>query len=196
MIKAVVFDCFGVVLRDVLTHTVAELKGANRDEEAAEVHGLMHAADRGIMSQDEALAGMSDILGTTKAELAERLALGEEPNRELLDFIKSLRPKYKVALMSNIASRERIAERLKSHSLDEWFDEVVVSGEVGFVKPEPEIYEITLSKLGVKAGETVFTDDIEYFCAVGEELGLHAVQFENTKQFIHDFRMLEEQYGN
>jgi len=196
VIKAVIFDCFGVVIRDVLTHTISELKGANRDEEAAEIHSLMHAADRGIMPQDESLEAISGILGITKNELMDELKNGEVPNTELLDFIKTLRPQYKTAMMSNISSRERIETRLDNHSLDEWFDDVIVSGEVGHVKPEPAIYELTLKKLGVTANEAIFTDDIEYFCQVGEELGLHVVPFESTKQFMHELKHLEEKYGD
>jgi len=196
VIKAVIFDCFGVVVRDVLTHMTSELKGANRDEDAAEIHGLMHAADRGIMSQDESLDAIAGILDIGKKELMDELKTGEVPNLELLDFIKTLRPTYKTAIMSNISSRERIEMRLDNHSLDEWFDGVIVSGEVGHVKPEPAMYELTLEKLGVQADEAIFTDDIEYFCQVGEELGLHAIPFENTKQFTHDFKQLEEKYGH
>lgn len=196
MIKAVIFDCFGVVIRDVLTHMISELKGANRDEEAAEVHGLMHAADRGIMSQDESLEAISKIFAISKNELIDQLTAGEVPNLELLEFIKTLRSKYKTAIMSNISSSERIEMRLDGHMLDEWFDVVIVSGEVGHAKPEPAIYELTLEKLDATADETIFTDDIEYFCQVGDELGLHTIPFENTKQFIHDFKQLEEKYGH
>jgi putative hydrolase of the HAD superfamily len=65
------------------------------------------------------------------------------------------------------------------------FEVVVDSAFVGARKPEPEIYELTLERLGgVKAEECVFVDDVDVNCAGARELGMHAVHFKDARQAI------------
>jgi len=54
----------------------------------------------------------------------------------------------------------------------EMFDAVVISGEVGMRKPEREIFELTLDRIGLPAGECVFIDDIPHNVAAAAEAGL------------------------
>jgi epoxide hydrolase-like predicted phosphatase len=54
----------------------------------------------------------------------------------------------------------------------EMFDAVVISGEVGMRKPEREIFELTLDRIGLPAGECVFIDDIAHNVAAAAEAGL------------------------
>jgi epoxide hydrolase-like predicted phosphatase len=58
---------------------------------------------------------------------------------------------------------------------DEMFDAIVISGEVGMRKPEPEIFGHVLDLLGVAAEETVFVDDLDHNVRAAEQLGLVAV---------------------
>jgi FMN phosphatase YigB (HAD superfamily) len=53
-------------------------------------------------------------------------------------------------------------------------------------KPEPEIYALTLERLGLPASSCVFIDDIDINCAAAAEVGLHAVHFADTDQAIRD----------
>jgi epoxide hydrolase-like predicted phosphatase len=79
-------------------------------------------------------------------------------NNELIEFIKDLREKgYKTALLSNNSTELR--NKLKEHGIIDIFDEIIISAEVGFQKPQPEIFQILFDKLKVKASEVVFIDD-------------------------------------
>ncbi len=197
MIKAVIFDCFGVLISGVMEGIVRELQAEGRDADAEEVHSLMHVADKGIITLDEQMERLSQLLDKPVEELWQRLEVGEVPNEELMQYIESLRSRYKTALMSNIAGRRRISIRLPDGMLDKLFDVVVLSGEIGHVKPEPEIYDITLQKLGVAANEAVFTDDLEINCHAAEELGIRSIQFFTAGQFKQEFEALEaELNGN
>ena len=49
--------------------------------------------------------------------------------------------------------------------LDELFDAVVISAEVGLHKPQPEIYLLAAERLGVEPAECVFVDDLRENCA-------------------------------
>jgi putative hydrolase of the HAD superfamily len=62
---------------------------------------------------------------------------------------------------------------------------VVDSAFVGMRKPEPEIYELTVSRLGdVSASECVFIDDTDVNCQAAESLGMVAVHFVDSAQAI------------
>jgi HAD superfamily hydrolase (TIGR01509 family) len=63
---------------------------------------------------------------------------------------------------------------------------VVDSGFVGTRKPEPEIYEITLARLGVPASSALLVDDIEINCTAAADLGMAAVWFRTTEQAIEE----------
>jgi epoxide hydrolase-like predicted phosphatase len=70
--------------------------------------------------------------------------------------------------------------------IDELFEVVVDSGFVGFRKPAPEIYTLTLDKLGVQAEETLFIDDMDINCDAARELGMQAVHFRDNEQAISE----------
>lgn len=66
---------------------------------------------------------------------------------------------------------------------DGMFDVVVISGEVGMRKPDPEIFEYTLRELALSAGECVFIDDLLPNVRAASELGLvtiHHTGYETT----------------
>ena len=126
MIKAVVFDCFGVVL---------------------------------------------DVMRNFK-------------NEDVIALIKELKPDYRTAMLSNVSGRRSLDERFGPGELDELFDEVVASGDIGFEKPDPEIYEMTAAKLGLTPEECLFVDDIPQFAEAARKVGMTAVHFDGIASGI------------
>lgn len=59
--------------------------------------------------------------------------------------------------------------------LEDVFDVLVISGEVGLRKPEPEIFHLAAGRLGVEVGACVFIDDLERNVAAARELGMQGV---------------------
>jgi len=73
--------------------------------------------------------------------------------------------------------------------VDEIFDVVVDSAFVGMRKPEREIYELTLERLGdVRAEECLFVDDVDVNCAMATELGMTAVHYVSPEQAIEEIK--------
>jgi epoxide hydrolase-like predicted phosphatase len=85
--------------------------------------------------------------------------------------LRARRAGLMTALLSNSWGNEYPRE-----GWDEMFDAIVISGEVGMRKPEPEIFAHVSSLLGVPASETVFVDDLPHNVEVARDLGFTAVQ--------------------
>jgi putative hydrolase of the HAD superfamily len=77
-------------------------------------------------------------------------------------------------------------------TLDGMFDEIVISGEVGLHKPQPEIYRLAASRLGVEPAQCVFVDDLRENVRGAEEVGMTAVLHRDTEETV---RRLEELFG-
>lgn len=109
-----------------------------------------------------------------------------DPNHELIEYMRSLRERgYRMAICTNNVREWEPLWRAKL-PVDEIFDVVVDSAFVGLRKPDPEIYALTLSRLGVSARQALLLDDIEMNCTAARELGLAAVWFRSTEQAIAD----------
>ncbi len=61
------------------------------------------------------------------------------------------------------------------------FDEIIISGEVNLIKPEPEIYQLLLSKIDFPAQACLFIDDSQANIDMARSLGFHAVLFESPE---------------
>ena len=68
-------------------------------------------------------------------------------NTELLDYIRTLKPTYKIGLLSNVSSNW-IHTFLTKPELD-LFDDLVLSFEVGMTKHDARIFSLTSGRLGV-----------------------------------------------
>ena len=64
------------------------------------------------------------------------------------------------------------------------FDDVVISAEVGCRKPDPEIFQLALTRLGVRAEETLFIDDFAHNVAAARELGFRTHRFRTPGRLI------------
>lgn len=108
------------------------------------------------------------------------------PNERLIAYLRELPARgLRLALCTNNVREWEPLWRAKL-PVDEIFEVVVDSGFVGHRKPDPEIYAITLDRLGLDAGDCLFLDDVEINCTAARELGIRAVWFRDTEQAIAD----------
>jgi putative hydrolase of the HAD superfamily len=118
--------------------------------------------------------------------LAESYWSDMDTNEAMVDYLRGLRDDgIRLALLTNNV-REWEPRWRAMVPVDELFEVVVDSANVGMRKPDPEIYELTLHRLGLDAPQCVFVDDIEVNCQAAERLGMHAVWFRDTDQAITD----------
>lgn len=180
MIKAVIFDFFGVLaLRGLSLFKQAHLAGqVDKLSQVAEINDKLNL---GKLSYDDYINELAKIAEVSRQEV---LRFTEEYvyNEELLSYIKNrLGHNYKIGIISN-AGADWVLKILGEENL-KLFDDIILSYKVGFIKPDPEIYEMSAKNLGVKEEECVFVDDIMTYCQGAETVGMNTVWYQGFGQF-------------
>lgn len=206
-LRAVISDFGGV-----LTNRLVEAFAAFQDESGISMEqlgrGMQRVAERdgeyplfrlerGEVTEQEFL---DDLRWALEAELGHRPALhrfreiwfealhGNEP---MLEVMRQLRDRgYRMAILTNNVREWEELWRAKL-PVDEIFEVIVDSAWVGMRKPDPRIYELTVSRLGdVDAGECLFVDDNEENVKAARQMGMTAVHFVSNEQAIPEIRSL------
>lgn len=118
--------------------------------------------------------------------LRDEFFAGDVIDRALVDFIRSLRPRWKTGLISNAWSGLRAY--LVEKKFDDAFDSIVISAEAGMMKPKAEIYQMALGQLDVHANEALFVDDFIENVEGAHAVGMTAIHFQSPEQAIRDVK--------
>ena len=112
-----------------------------------------------------------------------------EPNEPMIELMRELkRDGHRMAMLTNNV-REWEPLWRSMLPVDEIFELVVDSAFVGMRKPDPEIYELILERLGgVPAGECLFIDDVEANVETARSVGMTAVHYRDNDQAIAEIR--------
>ena len=127
-------------------------------------------------SEVSALLNDEKITAETVEEFMGNLMAGlKKTDEDMMEAIKSLKEQgLKLAVLTNNWKSDKFG-RLLFEELD-MFDQVVESCVVGMRKPELEIYQHTLDKLGVTGEDAVFLDDIAGNLTPAEQLGITTIK--------------------
>jgi HAD superfamily hydrolase (TIGR01509 family) len=180
MIKAVIFDFFGVLAgRDDVSFRKTFL--AKDPAKNAKARQLNDQLGLGKLSYDDFIDELAQ-LGEVSREKVLQYTEDYHPNEELLDFIKqSLKPSLKIAIISN-AGQDWVLRILGEENL-KLFDDIILSYKVALIKPQAEIYEMSARNLGVQEEECVFIDDILRYCQGAEQVGMNSIWYQGFGQF-------------
>jgi putative hydrolase of the HAD superfamily len=106
------------------------------------------------------------------------------PNQPMIDLMADLKDSgLRMAMLTNNVQEWEPLWRTML-PVDEIFELVVDSGFVGYRKPERQIYDITVERLGLPASACLFVDDMEINCEAARDLGFTAVQYRDPAQAI------------
>jgi len=180
MIEAIIFDCFGVIIADALETLFQKLRSTH-PERVQEALDILAAGNRGMLERNVYRSQLAAIFDLTFDEYQSYLAAGEIKDQRVLDYAKELRATYKTAILSNVGSGG-LARRFNPGELEQSFDLIVVSGEIGYAKPEPRAYGFTAQRLGVRLEACVMVDDREEYCLGAQGVGMHAIQYADFDQ--------------
>ncbi len=101
-------------------------------------------------------------------------------DKEFTVIAEELKEKYNLALLSNDVSEWSLYLRQK-YNLNKFFQEIVISGDVGFRKPSDKIYNIVLERIGCNANDSVFIDDRYKNLVPAMKLGMRGIKFKREK---------------
>jgi putative hydrolase of the HAD superfamily len=187
--KNVIFDVGGVLLDwnpgRVLQGFYADASERERMKQLIFHHADWLELDRGAMAEDVLLQRIAERAGRPVPELNGLFEVVRDslhPKQDTVALLGSLSARgVPLYCLSNMPSK--IYATL-SQRFDFWqhFDGIVISGDIRMVKPEPAIFRHLLERYGLRAGDTVFVDDLPVNVEAAQRLGLHGIVFENAAQ--------------
>ena len=194
-IKAIIFD-FGGVLLDWDPHNLYRAYFPNQPK----------ALDDFLEEIDFYAWNARQDRGRSFAEGVAELS-AKFPHRT--ELIRAYAENWKNSITGEIAGTVEILYELKEkgyslYGLSNWsletfqyikdcpflkeFDETILSGEVGLVKPNPEIYRLLLNKIEYSANECLFIDDSQINIDTARDLGFYAIHFESPEGLRRELR--------
>jgi epoxide hydrolase-like predicted phosphatase len=198
-LRAVLFDLGGVIVRteyQAPRQHLAERFGMDYDDMdrivfGGGVNGSAARATLGEISEDEHWLNVMKVLKRPASE-CERIRAefyaGDVIDRALLDFLRSIKPKYKTGLISNAWSGLR--NYILREKFDDAFEYMIISAEVGVAKPDPKIFQIALEQLQVKPNEAVFVDDFIENIEACKKIGMKAILFKDPESALKQVKAL------
>lgn len=190
MVKALIFDCFGVLYVDA-SHDFYQRQVPHYAALRPQLLELNRASDYGLITQAEWVSQVAEVTGLSPEHVRKNIQGTQVRNQALLEYTQRLRRDYRLGMLSNIGMGA-MDTFFSPSDRQQLFDAVVLSSEVGLTKPHPEIFHIMASRLGCEVGECVMIDDLEENCAGADAAGMRAVQYVSNAQIMDDLRALLE----
>ena len=194
-IRGLVFDFGGVLVRMIDDRPRIALANKigislSRLDELVFLSETAAKASKGEISVTMHWDAVRKALGLQPEDMPDFLQQywsADDVNWRLLDFIRGLRPRYKVGLLSNAWDdlRKTLHERW---NIDGLFDELVISAEVKLVKPDPHIFQLALKRLNILPAETIFIDDINENVQSARQIGLKGILYQSFDQTIGEIK--------
>jgi HAD superfamily hydrolase (TIGR01509 family) len=120
--------------------------------------------------------------------IREEFFAGDVLDRNLINFIRSLRGRYKTGMISNAWNDLR--GFIEKEKFDDAFDAMIISAEVGVVKPDARIFQVALEQLQVQAEDAMFVDDFVENVDGCEEVGMTGFHFIDPEKDIQRLKAL------
>ena len=182
MIKAIIFDFDGVITYEGRFNHFTKQKTKQFNISPEVLHQIIRKywkpASLGETNSDEFWNEIAKEVGCEKQEIRSLLMEYMYINEKMVDYIKLLKEKYKIALLSNHIA-DWIEEKLNVIGLNEIFDEKIVSYNVKLRKPDHRIYKLAAKKLELKEEECIFVDDKQGNVNAANEVGMKGILFTN-----------------
>jgi epoxide hydrolase-like predicted phosphatase len=198
LIRAVISDFGGVLTTPLMESFLAYQResGISIEELGAAMGRMMEKdggrhplfeLEKGHLTEDEFTRRLGAELGREVSSMRDTYFENLHPNEPMISYLRGLREEgLRLGLLTNNVREWEPLWRAKLPDVDELFEVIVDSGFVGMRKPDAEIYELTLERMGggLRFEECVFVDDIEINCEAARALGMSAVRFQDNEQAI------------
>lgn len=198
MIKNIIFDLGGVLLKldkNACIKAYNDLGYSGFDKVLSEFHqsGFFLEFEKGIISESEfrAIIRQHCTEGVTDLQIDDAMGsfLVEIPI-EKLNYIASLKHNYRLFILSNTnpIAMKYVAPMfsLNGLSISSYFEDVFLSYQIKYAKPDDQVYKYVLNKLSLKPSETLFIDDAQVNLDVAANLGIHTLLIDVNSDFRAD----------
>jgi len=194
--RALLIDFGGVLTSDIWQSFAAFCEQRGLDSEAAkqlfrgnpEAMAELRKLETGEADLGDFERRFGELLGTEPDGLIDGLFAGLAPEEGMVAAVGEIRAAgIPTCLVSNSWVMDHYTDEIRS-----LFDEIVISGEVGLHKPQPEIFNLAAERVGVEPSGCVFVDDLRENCAGAEALGMTAILHRDPEQTIARMRELLE----
>ncbi len=179
MIRAIIFDCFGVLATEAWVPFRDEYFGADASQ-LQKVNGLLKQLTTGHITDTAFWKHIASLTGLAPEAVRERV-YANVPDEQLFAYIATLDPTIKIALLSN-AGKNRLGEIFTPEQL-KLFDVRAVSSEIGYAKPDEMAYRHVVELLGVSPDDCVFVDDQPRFLDGARAIGMKTIWYQDFSQF-------------
>ncbi len=196
MIRAVYFDFGGVLVRTEFQgprQHLADRLGLEYEDLVRIVFESETArqASLGLIDEQvhwEAILRALRLPPTERQTVADAFFGGDVTDRSLIAFLRGLRPQVRVGLISNAWSGLRAY--ITAQGFADVFDTMIISAEVGLMKPDAAIYHLALERLGVQPAEAVFVDDFIENVEGARAVGMHAIHFRQAETALEELKLI------
>jgi putative hydrolase of the HAD superfamily len=149
---------------------------------------LVRGLETGAVTRQEFEQGFGELLGIDDREdLVVRMFAGVRPDETMQAVLRRARAAgVRTGLISN-SMGDTVYDR---STFAELFDGVVISGEVGLHKPQPEIFLLGAERAGVEPAECVFVDDLRENCEGAKAVGMTAILHRGAEQTVPELEQL------
>jgi putative hydrolase of the HAD superfamily len=149
---------------------------------------LVRGLETGALGEDEFGERFGELLEIEdRTGLVERMFGGVRPDEEMLAALRRARA---AGVRTGLVSNSMGAGRYDRSAFPELFDGVVISGEVGMHKPQPEIFLLGAERAGAAPEECVFVDDLRENCEGAEAVGMTAVLHRGAESTVPELERL------
>jgi putative hydrolase of the HAD superfamily len=149
---------------------------------------LVRGLETGRLSEDEFGERFGELLEIEdRSGLVKRMFGGVRPDEEMLAVLRRARA---AGIRTGLVSNSMGAGRYDRSAFPELFDGVVISGEVGLHKPQPEIFLLGAERTGAAPEECVFVDDLRENCEGAEAVGMTAVLHRGVERTVPELERL------
>lgn len=184
MIKAIIFDFGNVISRvdhSIFLRRIAPLSShplSALQKMASGSPALIVEYESGQITSVEFYKKVMEHYGLNIPQSDFRSAFIDifERIQPTIQLIKTLKPRYKIGLLSNTNEWHYEAE-IKSVEVFPLFDTITTSFEVGAMKPDERIYRDALNKLALPPEACLYIDDIQEYVEAARGVGMRAVQY-------------------
>jgi putative hydrolase of the HAD superfamily len=148
---------------------------------------LLIALETGRLPEEEFESGLAAILGVAAPGLIGRMFAGSRPDSKMAAVIRGAR---RAGVRTGLVSNSWGTGSYDRALLEDLFDAVVISGEVGVRKPAPQIYGLAVERIGLAARACVFVDDLAFNLKPAAQLGMATIHHIESDQTIAELERL------